>query len=243
MKIAAVIPARFNSTRFPGKPLALISGRPMIWWVHTQVKKVGRFDDVFVATDDDRIKNYCEENNIKVVMTSDQHPNHIFRIHEISELLNFDYYVCINGDEPMIEPQIIESILEPIKNGEKIFALNLMTAIKEPTQAIDFAKIKIVTDENGYGIYMSRSPVPYPRGSSLYKFKKYVGVECFTKEALDFYVGSPMSTLEKIEDIDHLRFIENGKKIKFIEVESETLSVDTPKDLDKVIDLICGKED
>lgn len=235
MKIVALIPARFSSSRFPGKPLADILGKPMIWWVYNQVAKVREFDSVFVATDDERIRQCCENYGMNVIMTSDKHPNHIYRLQEATEMIDSDFYVCINGDEPMIEPDTIRTILKPIFNGEKIYALNLMTTIKDPTQAVDFSKIKIVTGIGGKGIYMSRSPVPYPRGSSKYDFKKYVGVECFTKEALDFYVNTPMSNLERIEDIDHLRFIENGKEIKFIEVGSETLSVDTPKDLEKVI--------
>jgi 3-deoxy-manno-octulosonate cytidylyltransferase (CMP-KDO synthetase) len=238
MKIVAVIPARYNSTRFVGKPLADICGKPMIWWVYQQVTKVKEFDAVYVATDDERIKKYCDENGINVLMTSDKHENHIYRIHEVTTMVESDYYVCVNGDEPMIEPDTIKQILQPIYYNENFWAINLMTTIKDPAQVVDFAKIKIITDEHGYGIYMSRSPIPYPRGSSQFEYKKYVGVECMTKEALDFFVNTRRSNLENIEDIDHLRFIENRKKIKFVNVNSDTLSVDTPKDLEKVISII-----
>lgn len=241
MRTIAVIPARYNSSRFPGKPLADIHGKPMIWWVYHQVRKVEQFADVLVATDDDRIKNYCKTNGINVIMTSPEHANHIYRVHEVSTKIDADYYVCVNGDEPMIEPHVIEAIFEPINNGESFQAANLMTSITDPTQAIDFSKIKIIANEEGYGMYMSRSPIPYPRGDSIFSYKKYVGVECFTREALDFFVNTPMSKLEKIEDIDHLRFLENGIRIRFVEVESNNLSVDTPKDLEKVKHLMTQR--
>ncbi len=240
MKIVAVIPARYGSTRFPGKPLADICGKPMIWWVCNQVGKVKEFDSIYVATDDNKIKNCCESYGINVLMTSSDHPNHISRVHEVSTMVASDHYVCINGDEPLIEPNIIKSIINPLKENSEIFALNLMTTIRDTTQLVDFAKIKIVTDSKGCGLYMSRSPIPYPRGSSEFEFKKYVGVECMSKDALDFFVNTPPSRLELIEDIDHLRFIENGKSIQFIDVESDTLSVDTPKDLEKVISMVKG---
>lgn len=242
MKIIAVIPARYNSTRFRGKPLADICGKPMIWWVYHQVSKVQEFDGVYVATDDERIKEFCDENEMNVVMTSEGHENHIYRVHEVTTLIDSDYYVCINGDEPMIEPDTIRSIFKPIYDGEDFYAINLMTSIKDPTQVVDFAKIKIITDQDGFGVYMSRSPIPYPRGDSQFEYKKYVGVECMSKEALEFYVNTKASNLEKIEDIDHLRFLENRKKIKFVNVDSDTLSVDTPKDLEKVIAMIKGRE-
>lgn len=241
MRTIAVIPARYNSSRFPGKPLADILGKPMIWWVYQQVSKVKQFSDIVVATDDDRIRNYCETNDMKVLMTSQEHENHIFRVHEVSTKVEADYYVCVNGDEPMIEAHVIQAIFQPIDNREDFLVANLMTSITDPTQAVDFSKIKIIADDKGYGMYMSRSPIPYPRGDSKYDFKKYVGVECFTKESLEFFVNTPMSRLEKIEDIDHLRFLENGIRIRFVDVASDNLSVDTPKDLEKVKQLLSNR--
>jgi 3-deoxy-manno-octulosonate cytidylyltransferase (CMP-KDO synthetase) len=110
MKIVGVIPARYASSRFPGKPLADICGKPMIWWVYQQVKKVNGLYDVFVTIDDDRIQDVCEQENIKYVFTSKDHPEHISRIHEFSEKVQSDYYICVNGDEPLIDPFIISEI-------------------------------------------------------------------------------------------------------------------------------------
>ena len=232
-KIIGIIPARYQSTRFPGKPLADICGKPMIWWVYQQVIKVSRFSDVLVAIDDDRIRAVCEIYGIKYIMTKNNHPEHISRIHEVSEKIKADLYVCINGDEPLISPLCIEQILpKPCPSG--FYFGGAMRKLTNPSETIDPANIKIATSGDGRCIYMSRTPIPYPKGTLLFDYNKYVGIECFSKEALDFFVQHQQGTLEKIEDIDHLRFLEAGKELVFTYVDSESISVDTPKDLEKV---------
>ena len=230
MKVVGVIPARYSSSRLPGKPLADICGKPMIWWVYTQVSKVKRFSDVFVAIDDDRIRKICEDYNIKYVMTRNDHPEHISRIHEVSEKIEADLYVCINGDEPLISPSCIEQVI-PESLPENFFFSGAMRKLKDPAETIDPANIKIVMSDTGRCVYISRTPVPFPKGTLLFDYNKYVGIECFSKEALDFFVSTPQGIVEKVEDIDHLRFLEN---ITFKYVNSESISVDTPKDLEKV---------
>lgn len=233
MKVIGVIPARYESSRFQGKPLADICGKPMIWWVYTQVSKVKRFSDVFVAIDDDRIRKICEDYNIKYVMTRNDHPEHISRIHEVSEKKEADLYVCINGDEPLISPSCIEQAI-PESLPENFFFSGAMRKLKDPAETIDPANIKIVMSDTGRCVYISRTPVPFPKGTLLFDYNKYVGIECFSKEALDFFVSTPQGIVEKVEDIDHLRFLEHGKNITFKYVNSESISVDTPKDLEKV---------
>lgn len=233
MNIIAIIPARYQSTRFPGKPLADICGKPMIWWVYQQVSKVSQFSDVFVAIDDERIRFVCEELGIKYVMTKSDHPEHISRIHEVSEKINADLYICVNGDEPLISPICIEQVL-PNSCPVGFYFGGAMRKLTNPAETIDPANIKIVTSQEGRCIYMSRTPIPYPKGTLLFDYNKYVGIECFSKEALDFFVHRPQGLLEKIEDIDHLRFLEAGKELVFKYVDSESISVDTPKDLEKV---------
>lgn len=237
MKIIAVIPARYASTRFPGKPLADICGKPMLWWVYNQVSKLSCFDSVFCAIDDERIKDVCEKLDMQYVMTANNHPDHIARVHEVSENVAADYYICINGDEPLISEECILPIIPDIGRDEPFFG-GAMRKMTDPAEVIDFAKLKLVISETGKCLYMSRTPVPYPRGSLLFQYNKYVGVECFNKKALDFFVSTPMGSIEKIEDIDHLRFLENGIDLHFSYVESESISVDTPKDLEKVRDII-----
>lgn len=240
MKIIGIIPARYSSTRFPGKPLADICGKPMLWWVYNQVSKVKRFSDVFVAIDDERIREVCEKYKLKYVMTKDNHPEHISRIHEVSDKIQSDLYVCINGDEPLISPDVIEQVLP--KNGEiPPYFSGAMRKLSDPAETIDSANIKIAVNNKNECIYISRTPVPFPKGTLLFNYYKYVGIECFSKQGLDFFVSTPQGRLEIIEDIDHLRFLENHKIISFKEVDSESISVDTPKDLEKVRLLMAKK--
>lgn len=242
MKIVGIIPARYNSSRLPGKPLIDICGKPMVWWVHQQLKQVKELSDVFVATDDDRIIEVCEKLNINTIKTSNNHKTHLDRLYEVSIKIDADFYLNVNGDEPLIEATAIRKML-PTKDIDpsKKYVSNMMTILKNPLEAVDFSKIKIATDINGYALYMARSPIPYPKGTYNFEYKKFVGVQCFTKSALEFCYNSPRGPIEDAEDIDEFRFLENGEKIKFIEAEVTTLSVDTPKDADKVRNVILSK--
>lgn len=232
MKVIAVIPARYQSSRFPGKPLMDICGKPMVWWVYNQVKKVPEIDEVYVATDDERIYSQCEALSAKCLMTPEC-PEHISRIQSVSEQIQADYYVCVNGDEPLIDPDSIHRVLHDAVSRREYYH-GAVRKLTDPAETIDSANIKVVLSKFGNGIYMSRTPVPYPKGTLFFSYHKYVGIEIFTKKGLDFFVSTEQGVLEKIEDIDHLRFIENEKRICFTQIDSESLSVDTPKDLEKV---------
>ncbi len=233
MKIVGIIPARYKSTRFEGKPLADICGKPMIWWVYEQVKKVRGIDEIYVATDDERIENVCKSYNMNVLMTSDKNKTPTDRIYEVSTKIEADYYISINGDEPLIDSKIIEKVI-PKKKKENLYVANLMTTIKDPVQAVDSTNLKIVTNDRGEGVYISRTAVPYPKGSMDFEYKKHVGVYAFDKAALKYYHDTPRGRIETIEDIDLLRYIENHVNIDFIDVNSDSLSVDNMKDLEEV---------
>ncbi len=237
-KIIGIIPSRYASSRFPGKPLADIFGKPMVWWVYQQLKKVKYFSEIYVATDDNRIKDVCEKHGLNVVMTRNDHPEHISRIHEVSDKIKADFYVCVNGDEPLIDPVSISTIIEKTLEKEKPYFTSALRILTDPAEVVDFTNIKIVTDDTSRCIYMSRTPIPYPKGSLFFKYKKCVGIECCTKEALDFFTSQPMGKIEKIEDIDQIRFLEHNKDIYYEEIASESIAVDTPKDLEKVISII-----
>lgn len=241
MKIIGIIPARYKSTRFEGKPLADICGKPMIWYVYNQVKKVKKFNQIIVATDDERIEKVCKEYNMDVIMTSDTHKTPTDRVHEVSDRINADYYISINGDEPLIDPKTIEAII-PTKEEKDIYVSNIITTIKDPVEVVDFTNLKVVVNDKGEGIYISRSPVPYPKGSMDCVYKKHVGVYAFNKKALDFYKNTERGMIEIIEDIDLLRYIENHIKVNFIDIDCSTLSVDTPKDLDRIITIMKKRE-
>jgi 3-deoxy-manno-octulosonate cytidylyltransferase (CMP-KDO synthetase) len=246
MKIVGVIPARYASTRFPGKPLVDIMGKPMIWWVYQQVKKEKGLADVFVATDDSRISSVCALYNIPVIMTRNTHQTHLDRLAEFADNVDADFYVNINGDEPLIDSAYIAIMFpHPETDPKSFYAANAMTKIKRPVEAVDFARIKVVVDIFSNCLYLSRSAIPYPKGGDEFQYNKFVGIQCFSKSALDFCAKTPRGFLESIEDIDEFRFIENGQKLKFISIGDDVtiLSIDTPKDLEKVRTIIQKKID
>lgn len=234
MHIIGVIPARYQSSRFEGKPLADIHGKPMIWWVYQQVSKVTLIDEVYIATDDLRIENVCKELNLKVLMTSSNHATGTDRVCEVSTIINADIILNIQGDEPMIEPENIERAIYPLIDKNDLLVTNLMTKIKNPLDLINITVPKVVTNREGIAIYLSRSPIPYPKGNLDINYYKQVCVYGFRPEALRFYSNTQRGAIEIIEDIDLLRFIENGFKVQFVEVESNTIAVDTPLDLELV---------
>jgi 3-deoxy-manno-octulosonate cytidylyltransferase (CMP-KDO synthetase) len=237
MKIIGIIPARYESSRFPGKPLLDICGKLMIERVYLQAKKVSEFEAVYVATDDERIYSACMERNIDCVMTSTKHKTGTDRIGEVAEKIPADLYVNIQGDEPLIEPETIRMAILPfIENWDAdIQVTNLMTRIYDPVDLINFTIPKVIVSREGRGVYLTRSAAPFPKGSIEAKYYKQVCVYGFTPKALRFYCNSPRGTIESIEDIEILRFIEAGYHVHYIEVDSETIAVDTPNDLERVI--------
>lgn len=243
MKILGVIPSRFGSTRFPGKPLYDICGKPMVWWVYQQAKKVDKLNDVVVATDNIKIYNVCKDYAMNVIMTSDKHKTPNDRVYEVSEKIDADIYVCINGDEPLIEPEVISASLPDDRDKDclDMFYSNVITKIKNPVEIIDPTNIKAICNENGIALWASRSPIPYPKGNMEFIYKKLVGVAAFSKKAIQFYINTPRSELERTEELDLYRFLENGKTVKFKYIECSTLSVDTPKDLEYVREVMNKK--
>lgn len=245
MKIIGVIPARYQSSRFPGKPLADICGYPMIWWVYQQCKKVEDFDEVYVATDDQKIFNTCKKLGVEAIMTSDTHRTGTDRIGEVARKIPADLIVNIQGDEPLLEPATIKAAITPFYTNPDLTVSNLMTKIKDPIDAVNFTVPKVITNMDGIGIYLTRAAAPYPKGSLDYAYYKQVCVYGFKPDALQFYCDYGMrygkAKVEAVEDIEILRFIENGYKVQYIEVDSETIAVDTPNDLEKVRSAIAKK--
>jgi 3-deoxy-manno-octulosonate cytidylyltransferase (CMP-KDO synthetase) len=234
MKIVGVIPARYASTRFPGKPLADICGKPMIWWVYNSASKVSELDEVYVATDSEKIAEVCKQYDMKYVMTSETCPTGTDRVAEVAEKVDADIYVNIQGDEPLIKPETIAKTLIPYKNNENPFATVLITKFKNPIDVVNPTEQRVIFDNNSNVIYITRAVVPYPYHNLDFCYYKQVCIYAFTKEALSFFSGTEMGKLEKTESIELLRFIENDKKIKCVEVESDNIAVDTEKDLERI---------
>lgn len=240
MKIIGVIPARYQSSRFPGKPLADICGRPMIWWVYQQCKKAKYLDEVYVATDSNMIEEACRNLNINVVLTSEKHPTGTDRVGEVANKIKADIIVNVQGDEPLLEPDTIDAAIEPFFHNPSLKVTNLMTKIKNPVDVVNCTIPKVITNCEGIGIFLTRSMAPYPKGSIQYDFYKQVCVYGFKPDALQFFCqyGEKYgkAKIEAIEDIEILRFIENGYRVQYVEVDSDTVAVDTKNDLEKV----CG---
>lgn len=235
MKVVGIIPARYGSTRLPGKPLKDIAGKPMIYWVYERVKNIKKIDEVYVATDDERIKLACEEYNIPVIMTSTEHKTGANRLQEVSETISAEFYVQVNGDEPLIDCEAVEKAIPEVVPQDIEYGTNIITKMHDPTQVMDASNIKMVFDEEGYALYMSRTPIPYPFKEISFQYYKHVGIIGYNKKMLDFYKNSMPGPLERIEGIDTMRFLDYGKRLKLIEVkEYKCLSVDTQKDLEYV---------
>lgn len=232
MKIIAVIPARYGSSRFEGKPLADLSGSPMVAWVYHRVMQSDLIDEVYVATDDERIAAACEAHGLAYFMTSPDHVTSTERVNEVAEKVDADLYICVNGDEPLIDIRMVEAIIPPEKPSAEIYVANLTSAMTKPSQVIDPTNIKIVFSSTGHAQFMSRAPIPYPKGNLDFAYYKHIGVLIYNKAALSFFAATPRGRNEAIEDINELRFIENGVRLIMVEVENgDGLSVDTPKDL------------
>ena len=245
MKIICVIPARFKSSRFPGKAIADICGKPMIWWVYKQAKKVKKIDEVYIATDDKRIEKKCKELNMQVIMTSENHRTGTDRVGEVAKKIKADLYVNVQGDEPLIEPKTIEKAIIPFQDkNNSIKVVNCMTGIKEMADLIDASVPKVVVNKNNRAIFLSRLPIPYPKSRKGLKYYKQVCVYVFTPDALkNFCELKDKGPAEEAEDIELLRFIENDMEVRMVEVEQDTVGVDTPNDLEMARKLIEKQTD
>lgn len=241
MKILGIIPARYASTRFPGKPLVDIDGKPMIQRVYEQVKKVSAISDVVVATDDDRIKNVVESFGGKAMMTSANHQSGTDRCSEVVEKMSEKYDVVVNiqGDEPFIHPQQIEKVCS-LFSSENVQIGTLVKKIKSNEELINPNVVKAVIGSNNKALYFSRATIPYLRNvpSSEWVFKntffKHIGIYAYRTNILKEITLLHQSKLELAESLEQLRWLENGYTIHALETEYESVAIDTPEDLKKL---------
>ncbi|MDR0430149.1 MAG: 3-deoxy-manno-octulosonate cytidylyltransferase [Tannerellaceae bacterium] len=233
MKIIGIIPARYESSRLPCKPLADICGKPMIWWVYQQAIKANALSAVYVATDDERIVNACNSLSMPVLLTSKDHDTPTSRLYEVSTQLEADFYLLIMGDEPLVNANCFDLII-PKEKTINYCVRALTTELHSPTEVIDYSNQKVVTNQWGETLLISRSPIPYPKGLLGFVYRKVTGVQIFSKTALQFYNTTSKSILEKAEENDLMRFVENRIPVIMIRSPYKTISVDTPKDLELV---------
>ncbi len=238
--VIGVIPARYGSSRFPGKVLADLAGKPMIQWVYEQASKSELLDQLFVAVDDERVKKVVEEFGGKAVMTKSEHQSGTDRIAEAVEKIEADIIVNIQGDQPLLDARMIDEAVQPFLDDPSIKMSTIKTKVGEEEYQ-DPAVVKVVVDENDFALYFSRSLLPYPREGKSIDVFEHVGLYVYKKEFLLEISKLPQSFLEKIEMLEQLRVLERGYKIKVVETKSEHaagVSVDTPEDLAKVEKMI-----
>jgi 3-deoxy-manno-octulosonate cytidylyltransferase (CMP-KDO synthetase) len=236
MKAIAVIPARLASTRLPRKMLREIAGRPLIGVVYEAVHTSPLLADVIVATDSDEIMSVCHQHGWKAQMTASTHKSGTERVHEISDRECADVYINIQGDEPMVRPEQIASLLQVMESLQAQVG-TLMT----PAAPIDIPNpnaVKVVTDSTSRALYFSRATIPHDRDKTSPRYFKHLGLYAYRKPALDRFVTLPESSLEKSERLEQLRFLENGISIYCAETPYDSVGVDTEEDLQRAIEIL-----
>ncbi len=250
MKTSAVIPARYRSTRFEGKPLADILGKPMIQHVYEGVRQSKLIDEVIVATDDQRILEAVKSFGGKAIMTSATHFTGTDRVAEVAKNLKSEIIVNVQGDEPLIKGSIIDKAIRPLLTDDTLHMSTLMTRIEEVRDWLNPHIVKVVVDQKNFALYFSRSPIPFPRDLNIGRLEsnpfgtsrplpkrvfKHIGVYVFRKKFLLNFSKMKPTPLEKLEKLEQLRALENGYRIKVTPVNYEPICVDTPEDLEKIV--------
>lgn len=232
-KIVAIIPARYESTRFPGKPLANICGKPMIQWVYEQVKKTRGIYDVYVATDDIIICENVKKFGGHSIMTSKCSCG-TERTFQACKDIDCEIVLNIQGDEPLIKPQMIQDLIKAFETPDVLMA-TLKKCITDRKEIDNPNVVKVITDTLGYAIYFSRFPIPFVREANKeILYYKHIGIYGYRKQFLEKFVSLPNGLLEKAENLEQLRAIENGYKILVNQTEYQSIGVDVPSDIQKV---------
>lgn len=240
-EVVIVIPARFGSTRLPGKPLVLLAGKPMIQRVYERAKMAERADRVIVATDDERIVKAVESFGGTARMTRTDHRTGTERVAEVAAHEKGDVFVNVQGDEPLLDPAAVDTAVDALLEEPAAAIATVATLIKSPADIMDPNVVKTVLDFENNGLYFSRAPIPWVRDTASkiqVRHLKHLGLYVFQRDALLEYPTLPRGELERIEQLEQLRWLENGWKIRVAEVEHDAVSVDVPDDVARVEKLI-----
>lgn len=244
VRVVVVIPARYASTRLPGKPLVSLAGKPMIQRVYERAKLAQRADRVVVATDDERIVKAVEGFGGEARMTRSDHRTGTERVAEVAAHEEGDVFVNVQGDEPLLDPVAIDTAVASLLEEPAAAIGTVATPIKTPADIMDPNVVKTVLDFDGNALYFSRAPIPWVRDTASkiqVRHLKHLGLYVFQREALLEYPTLPQGELERIEQLEQLRWLENGWKIRVAEVEHDAVSVDVPEDVKRVEKLLAGK--
>lgn len=242
-KIIAMIPARYASSRFPGKMLASLGGKPVIVRTCEAAAGMGLFDEVYAVTDNSRIREAVTAAGIPCIMSRREHETGSDRIAEAVEDLDCDIVVNIQGDEPFTRKEVIEQVLRPfyMEDGDSIDLCTLKEQMDSHEDISNPNNVKVITDISGSALYFSRSPIPYPRDTrSGARWWRHIGIYAFRRQALEMFSRWPMGELEASEKIECLRFLEHGRRIKVVETSGMRVSIDTPEDLAKAERILKG---
>jgi len=234
--VLGVIPARLASTRLPRKVLHEIAGRPMLAWVYEAAKKCPQLDRVLIATDSEEVAALCRQNNWPFQLTSPDLPSGTDRLHAVAQILHADIYVNIQGDEPLLRPEHLTSLLSPFID-EQVEVSTLKVACT-PENIANPNAVKVVTTAEGRALYFSRATIPYDRDNASPQYWKHLGLYAYRKSALERFPTLPHRTLEQAERLEQLRFLENGIHIHVEPTPYDTIGVDTESDLRRVEQLL-----
>lgn len=238
MKFLGVIPARYMSTRLEGKPLKKIKNHSMIEWVFKRAKK-SNLDELIVATDDRRIYDEVVNFGGKAIMTSEKHTNGTSRIAEVCQKMkDYDVIINIQGDEPLIEAEMINTLISIFKENDELVMATLKHKLSSKEEIENPNNVKVITDKNDYALYFSRAVIPYPRKENMEAYYKHIGIYAYNNDFVQEYAKMSSTILEESESLEQLRVLENGYKIKVLETRYEPIGVDTQENLDKVINYI-----
>jgi len=243
MRLVALIPARYGSTRFPGKPLAPILGRPLIQWVWEQAQKVPGLDGIWVATDDERIKAAVEGFGGHALMTRPDHRSGSDRLAEAAALLNLapdDIIVNIQGDQALFPPEVVAQMAGLLARAPQAVMTTPARRITDTAAASSPHVVKVVFDQNHRALYFSRSPLPYWRSGDAPYFYQHIGIYAYRAEFLQKFVGLPPGRWEQAESLEQLRALEHGYPIHILETTGDTLEIDTPEDLRRAEEYFGG---
>ncbi|MCM8800959.1 MAG: 3-deoxy-manno-octulosonate cytidylyltransferase [Candidatus Omnitrophica bacterium] len=238
MEVIGLIPARYCSKRFEGKVLADILGKPMLQHVWERAKEAIVLDDLIVACDDERVAEVAEGFGAKVVLTAKGHASGTDRICEVVNPLDVRIVVNIQADEPLIQPAMIDLLAQTMLDDKSLCMATMAKRIEDSSQINDPHIVKVVVDRNNFALYFSRAGIPFLAENSEIKspiYYKHIGIYAYTKDFLFIYKNIPSSRLEKTECLEQLRVLEEGYRIKVVETKYDTIGVDTPQDLEKVI--------
>ena len=234
-----MIPARLASMRLPRKMLREIAGKPLAVWVYHAVRSSPLLDDVIIATDSEEILAACRRHSCNARMTSTTHRSGTERVHEVSQSIEADVYLNVQGDEPMIRASHIETLVAVMRDDSVPVGTLMTPASTEDISS--FSAVKVVTDTNRRALYFSRSTIPYDRDRTHPRYFKHLGIYAYRKVVLDQFVSLPESVLECAERLEQLRFLENGIPIFVAETAFDSIGVDTEEDLARVEKLLTGQ--